>query len=132
MDLLTESPQSASGERKHALAAWVRAKLLSLRGENPWEFVVLVVMTTFLLIYGLVPLFGGDQVGLVGADEPRYAQIAREMLRAHNQICGDLHAEIVPSSLRLTAIKNSLRCLDAGTITPILYGHPWLEKPALY
>jgi len=29
-------------------------------------------MTTFLLYYGLVPLFGGDQVGLVGADEPRY------------------------------------------------------------
>ena len=36
--------------------------------------------TTFLLFYGLVPVLGGDQVGLVGADEPRYAQIAREML----------------------------------------------------
>jgi 4-amino-4-deoxy-L-arabinose transferase-like glycosyltransferase len=132
MDILTESPQPASGERRHPVAAWVHAKIQSLRNESPWEFVILVLMTTFLLFYGLVPLFGGDQVGLVGADEPRYAQIAREMLRAHNQICGQLNAEIVPSSLRLTAIENSIRCLDAGTVTPILYGHPWLEKPALY
>jgi 4-amino-4-deoxy-L-arabinose transferase-like glycosyltransferase len=132
MDILTESPQPASGERRHPAAAWVHAKIQSLRNESPWEFVILVLMTTFLLFYGLVPLFGGDQVGLVGADEPRYAQIAREMLRAHNQICGQLNAEIVPSSLRLTAIENSIRCLDAGTVTPILYGHPWLEKPALY
>ena len=40
--------------------------------------------------------------GLVGADEPRYAQIAREMLRRDD------------------------------VITPILYGKPWLEKPPLY
>jgi len=132
MDILTESPQPASGETRHPAAAWVHARIQSFRNESPWEFVVLVLMTTFLLFYGLVPFFGGDQVGLVGADEPRYAQIAREMLRAHNEVCGELHAEIVPGSLRLTAIKNSLRCLDAGSVTPILYGHPWLEKPALY
>jgi 4-amino-4-deoxy-L-arabinose transferase-like glycosyltransferase len=57
--------------------------LQRLRGEKPWEFVVLAVVTLFLLLYGLVPIFGGDQLGLVGADEPRYAQIAREMLAAH-------------------------------------------------
>ena len=46
--------------------------------------------------------FGLSAFGLVGADEPRYAQIAREMLRR-----GDV-------------------------ITPSLYGKPWLEKPPLY
>src|ERR1700720_1093619 len=40
--------------------------------------------------------------GLVGADEPRYAQVAREMLARHDWI------------------------------TPTLGGQPWLEKPALY
>ncbi|MGC9291286.1 MAG: ArnT family glycosyltransferase [Acidobacteriaceae bacterium] len=66
------------------------------------EVSVLLVFTIFLLLYGLVPLFGGDVLGLVGADEPRYAQVAREMLARHDYI------------------------------TPILYGKPWLEKPALY
>ena len=134
MDLLAESQQSAaSGASKpNALVAWLRAKVKSIQGESPWEFVVLIVMTSFLLFYGLIPLFGGDQVGLVGADEPRYAQIAREMLQTHNQICGQLNTEIIPRSLRAPALENSFRCLDAGTVTPILYGHPWLEKPALY
>jgi 4-amino-4-deoxy-L-arabinose transferase-like glycosyltransferase len=50
----------------------------------------------------LIPIFGGDGLGLVGADEPRYAQVAREMLVRHDYI------------------------------TPILYGKPWLEKPALF
>ncbi len=56
----------------------------------------------FFLFYGLVPAFGGDGLGLVGADEPRYAQVAREMLQRHD------------------------------LVTPMLWGHPWLEKPALY
>jgi 4-amino-4-deoxy-L-arabinose transferase-like glycosyltransferase len=46
--------------------------------------------------------FGLGSFGLVGADEPRYAQIAREMLARHDWI------------------------------TPTLNGVPWLEKPALY
>ncbi|MGZ4811412.1 MAG: ArnT family glycosyltransferase, partial [Terriglobales bacterium] len=46
--------------------------------------------------------FGVGSFGLVGADEPRYAQIAREMLARHDWI------------------------------TPMLNGVPWLEKPALY
>ena len=41
-------------------------------------------------------------VGLLGADEPRYAQVAREMLARHDWI------------------------------TPTLGGKPWLEKPPLY
>jgi 4-amino-4-deoxy-L-arabinose transferase-like glycosyltransferase len=66
------------------------------------EFATLLAFTVFFIFYGLVPWFGGDVLGLVGADEPRYAQIAREMLARHDYI------------------------------TPILYGKPWLEKPALY
>jgi 4-amino-4-deoxy-L-arabinose transferase-like glycosyltransferase len=66
------------------------------------EAITLFVFTPFFLFYGLVPVFGGDGLGLVGADEPRYAQIAREMLTRHDYV------------------------------TPVLWGHPWLEKPALY
>jgi 4-amino-4-deoxy-L-arabinose transferase-like glycosyltransferase len=50
----------------------------------------------FLFFYGL------SSFGLIGADEPRYAQVAREMLARHDWI------------------------------TPTLGGVPWLEKPALY
>jgi 4-amino-4-deoxy-L-arabinose transferase-like glycosyltransferase len=134
MDILTESLQPAeSGVAKpNAAVAWMRARIKSIRGESPWEFVVLIAVTTFVLLYGLVPAFGGDQVGLVGADEPRYAQIAREMLNAHNQVCDQFNAGIVPRSPRPKDIASSFRCLDGGTVTPILYGHPWLEKPALY
>ena len=50
----------------------------------------------FLFFYGL------GAFGLIGADEPRYAQVAREMLERHDWI------------------------------TPVLAGRPWLEKPPLY
>jgi 4-amino-4-deoxy-L-arabinose transferase-like glycosyltransferase len=50
----------------------------------------------FLFFYGL------GQFGLIGADEPRYAQVAREMLDRRDWI------------------------------TPVLGGHAWLEKPPLY
>ena len=66
------------------------------------EVLVLLAVAVFFLFYGLIPIFGGDGLGLVGADEPRYAQVAREMLVRHDYI------------------------------TPILYGKPWLEKPALF
>jgi hypothetical protein len=58
----------------------------------PWagvcEAVLFLAFTLFFLTYGLTPILGGDGMGLVGADEPRYAQIAHEMLgplrlRAH-------------------------------------------------
>ena len=51
---------------------------------------------------GFLFFFGLAYFGLLGADEPRYAQIAREMLARHDWI------------------------------TPTLGGKPWLEKPALY
>src|SRR5215467_2930481 len=56
----------------------------------------MLAFCAFLFILGL------QIVGLVGADEPRYAQVAREMLARHDWV------------------------------TPLLYGHPWLEKPPLY
>src|SRR5271169_3024056 len=61
--------------------------------------------TDVLLIAGVCAFlffYGMGQFGLIGADEPRYAQVAREMLERHDWI------------------------------TPFLGGHPWLEKPPLY
>lgn len=61
-----------------------------------FEIVIVLALCAFLYFYRL------DAFGLVGADEPRYAQVAREMLQKHDWV------------------------------TPILYGQPWLEKPILY
>jgi 4-amino-4-deoxy-L-arabinose transferase-like glycosyltransferase len=108
---------------------WMRHTHL---GYTATEFVVLIFFVGFFLFYGLIPIFGGDQLGLVGADEPRYAQIAREMLAAHTATCDAVHASIMPNSLRKASLKASYACLMGGTVTPILYGKPWLEKPALY
>src|SRR3984885_12218559 len=77
------------------------------------EGAVFLTFAVFFLAYGLTPLLGGDGLGLVGADEPRYAQIAHEMLVRFDS------APTIKS--RLTAC-----------VTPYLYGRPWLEKPALY
>ena len=60
------------------------------------EILLLVAFCGFLFFYGL------GAFGLVGADEPRYAQIAREMRER------------------------------SDWITPTLLGKPWLEKPVLY
>jgi len=132
--IVTEIPQSAgSGVQKdRAVVIWMRRFFRSSAATAPKEFFVLFVVTVFLLLYGLVPAFGGDQLGLVGADEPRYAQIAREMLEAHSATCHEVHAKMTPRSLHLADLENSYRCLVGGTVTPILYGKPWLEKPALY
>jgi 4-amino-4-deoxy-L-arabinose transferase-like glycosyltransferase len=51
---------------------------------------------------GFLFFFGLAYFGLLGADEPRYAQVAREMLARRDWI------------------------------TPTLGGKPWLEKPAFY
>jgi 4-amino-4-deoxy-L-arabinose transferase-like glycosyltransferase len=59
-------------------------------------------LLALLAFCGFFFLAGIDLVGLVGADEARYAQIAREML------------------------------VRQDWVTPVLYGHPWLEKPPLY
>ena len=60
------------------------------------DVLLLAGFCAFLFFYGL------DQFGLIGADEPRYAQVAREMLERHDWV------------------------------TPTLGGHAWLEKPPLY
>ncbi len=60
------------------------------------DVLLLLGFCAFLFFYGL------GRIGLIGADEPRYAQIAREMLARRDWI------------------------------TPILGGQPWLEKPVLY
>jgi 4-amino-4-deoxy-L-arabinose transferase-like glycosyltransferase len=77
------------------------------------EAALFLGFTVFFLAYGLTPLLGGDGLGLVGADEPRYAQIAHEMLARFNAA---------------PTLKGRL----SACVTPYLYGHPWLEKPALY
>jgi len=77
------------------------------------EASVFLLFAVFFLLYGVTPFFGGDGLGLVGADEPRYAQIAHEML------------------VRFDSAPNLKEKLSA-CVTPYLYGHPWLEKPALY
>jgi 4-amino-4-deoxy-L-arabinose transferase-like glycosyltransferase len=62
-------------------------------------------LTDWLLLAGFCGFlffFGLSHFGLLGADEPRYAQVAREMLARHDWI------------------------------TPTLAGQPWLEKPVLY
>ena len=60
------------------------------------DVLLLAAFCGFLFFYGL------GAFGLLGADEPRYAQIAREMLERYDWI------------------------------TPTLQGKPWLEKPVLY
>src|SRR3954467_6047224 len=62
----------------------------------PVELIITVSVCAFLFFYGL------NSFGLIGADEPRYAQVAREMLERHDWI------------------------------TPVLGGKAWLEKPPLY
>lgn len=77
------------------------------------EASVFFLFTVFFLLYGQIPLLGGDGLGLVGADEPRYAQIAHEMLDRFDS-------------------AHTLKARLGACVTPYLYGHPWLEKPALY
>jgi 4-amino-4-deoxy-L-arabinose transferase-like glycosyltransferase len=99
-----ESPASALPEgKRRRLPNWATSR----------EVLVFLAFTVLFLTYGLTPLLGGDGLGLVGADEPRYAQIAHEMLVRFDSA---------------TTIKGHL----VACVTPYLYGRPWLEKPALY
>jgi 4-amino-4-deoxy-L-arabinose transferase-like glycosyltransferase len=62
-----------------------------------------VIFTAFLALLAWFLYFqGASSAGLIGPDEPRYAQVSREMLRNHDWI------------------------------TPYLHGEPWFEKPPLY
>src|SRR5260370_19272850 len=60
------------------------------------DLLLLAAFCGFLFLYGL------GAFGLLGADEPRYAQVAREMLDR------------------------------SDWVTPTLHGKAWLEKPVLY
>ena len=111
-----------------SLRVYVRTQL----GRVVWEFGVMLVVSAYFLLFGLTPLTGGDRLGLVGTDEPRYAQIAREMLAQHSAVCHEFHAKVWPHSIKPADLHASYECFVGGTITPILYGKPWLEKPALY
>ena len=81
--------------------------------KTRWEIASLCAFMVFFILYGATPWFGGAGIGLLGADEPRYAQIAHEMLEKLN------HAHTLHEQL-------------SAYVTPYLYGRPWLEKPALY
>ena len=82
-------------------------------GATGREVTVFLLFSVFFLLYGLTPILGGDGLGLVGADEPRYAQIAHEMLARFDA-------------------ADTLKGRLVACVTPYLYGRPWLEKPALY
>ncbi|HWG22472.1 MAG TPA: glycosyltransferase family 39 protein [Terracidiphilus sp.] len=77
------------------------------------EAAVFGAFAVFFILYGVTPALGGDGLGLVGADEPRYAQIAHEMLVRFDS-------------------ADTLKGRLSACVTPYLYGRPWLEKPALY
>ncbi len=124
----SEPPRRKSATPRERL----RRLLQSPNVEGPLEVVILFTIGLFLLLFGLMPHLGGDKLGLVGADEPRYAQVAREMLAAHDAACAQVHANLMPKSWRPHDVESSFHCLISGTVTPILYGQPWLEKPALY
>jgi len=90
-----------------------RARWRLPRWTTIYEAIIFLAFSIFFLLYGLTPIFGGDGLGLVGADEPRYAQIAHEMLVRFDS-------------------AHSLKERLSACVTPYLYGRPWLEKPALY
>jgi len=124
--------QSLGATQPNALLARLSRSVTLPAPSVLWEGFVLLAVTFVLLCYGLAPFAGGDRLGLVGADEPRYAQIAREMLAVHDKACTAAHTTMLPSSLRPADIQAAYHCILAGTVTPVLYGQPWLEKPALY
>ena len=66
------------------------------RARRSTNVLALVAFCAFLFFAGV------QIVGLIGPDEPRYAQVAREMLERHDWV------------------------------TPTLWGQPWLEKPPLF
>ncbi len=103
-----ENPVEPSGEDLKARRRWQMPRWATI-----CEASVFLAFSVFFLVYGVTPALGGDGLGLVGADEPRYAQIAHEMLVRFDS-AGTLNERL------------------SACVTPYLYGRPWLEKPALY
>ena len=68
---------------------------MSSRQTRLRELLLLTGLCGFFFFFRL------SAIGLLGPDEPRYAQVAREMLARHDWV------------------------------TPVLYHHTWLEKPIL-
>ncbi len=131
----SESTASASTSMRRAARRALCTGYVIRRSDTPRPSLLCFCCSSdsslLWLFYGLIPIFGGDQLGLVGADEPRYAQIAREMLDANRNLRCVARQHHAKQSAGCIA-KASYRCLMGGTVTPILYGKPWLEKPALY
>ncbi|MFN8007173.1 MAG: glycosyltransferase family 39 protein [Terriglobia bacterium] len=70
---------------------------------NPSKTTALSLSVLFVLVIFFFQFFAGlGRLGLVGPDEPRYAQVAKEMW------------------------------LSGDYVTPHLYGKAWFEKPILY
>ena len=107
------------------------------RWATVFEALVFLAFSIFFLLYGLTPMLGGDGLGLVGADEPRYAQIAHEMLARFDSapnLKEQLNSCTTPHRINcvLYAFGAFLKEHLSACVTPYLYGRPWLEKPALY
>jgi hypothetical protein len=75
-----QHPAVSGARNGSATVTWLQQYLKLPSITTVREFAILFIVTIFLLLYGLVPIFGGDQLGLVGADEPRYAQVAGRCL----------------------------------------------------
>ena len=108
-----ETPLPKSTSAADLVSRWRLAATQFVGSTAFWEMLSLFGFMLFFLLYGVTPWLGGAGMGLVGADEPRYAQIAHEMLQKLDQ-------------------AHTIREKLSACVTPYLYGRPWLEKPALY
>jgi 4-amino-4-deoxy-L-arabinose transferase-like glycosyltransferase len=118
-----------NGSEQRGLPSHVGIWCSQIAHDFGWESLVMLAFTVYLLVYGLVPLLGGDRLGLVGADEPRYAQVAREMLHISIDTCRPIKQQGGVWFVRQAELRS---CYVAHSVTPVLYGLPWLEKPALF
>ena len=123
-----QSPTASGVRNEHAAVLWLRQQMPTAATVR--EFAILLGVTTFLLLYGLIPVFGGDQLGLVGADEPRYAQIAREMLAAHSDTCHAVNRqEWSPGACAPKISAPPSTASPPEPVTPVLYGKPGSKNP---
>jgi len=94
--LLIEGPKPPSDEIFQSTIGNQQSEISSMTTRTRTDVLLMAGFCAFLFFYGL------GQFGLIGADEPRYAQVAREMLERHDWV------------------------------TPTIAGQAWLEKPPLY